>query len=135
MIRIPSVLALFLLLLTAVGCGGGGNKSSVSGKISFDGAPVEDGTIIFVEVGGARPEASPIKNGAYVASVGPGSYKVQISASKLVDPQSLNKRSTQKEPVMHQYIPPKYQGDKTELTATVASKSGQTFDFELQSAK
>ncbi|WP_020472586.1 hypothetical protein [Zavarzinella formosa] len=130
-----SRLLFFPVLLAAIGltagCDGGGSK--VTGKVTFDGNPIENGSIVFVEAGGkGRPEGAPIKNGEYSITVPHGSYKVQVTAEKMTTVKSLpttggGKTASEE---MRNYIPARYQGEKTELTATV---DGKPVNFDLKS--
>ena len=80
-----------LLLLTAVGCGAaasGPPRAPVKGSVSFDGAPVEDGSIVFLPATGTKGPASggTIRNGTYEIPEAngpvPGKYRVEIRASR-----------------------------------------------------
>lgn len=52
------------LLLFAAGCGGG--RANVEGQVTFDGQPVEQGTIVFEPVDGKGAAAGgTIQNGKY----------------------------------------------------------------------
>lgn len=86
----PRVLGLSLLLL-AVGCGGGAGgppRAPVHGSVSLDGAPVEDGSIVFLPATGTKGPASGgvIRNGTYEikkeSGPVPGKYRVEIRASR-----------------------------------------------------
>jgi hypothetical protein len=74
--------SLFCVLLFAcwslaafTGCGGG--KTTVSGSVSFDGKPVEDGSLMFTPKDGKQPPtAAAVKGGQYSVELAPGSYKV-----------------------------------------------------------
>src|SRR5438105_3342184 len=87
-ILLGKILLLAGLLLLASGCGASGSKKAVSGKVTFDGKPLEAGMIVFTPtdpnvkaVGGA-----PIVNGTYSIPGGEkglevGKYKVEITSS------------------------------------------------------
>jgi hypothetical protein len=57
------------LVLTLVGCGQGGN-AAISGKVTFNGAPVTGGSLLFVpnDVAGKPAEASVGQDGAFRSS-------------------------------------------------------------------
>ena len=72
-------------VLTAVllaGCGG--SSSTVSGEVTYDGTPVENGTITFLPAAReGTPAAGPITDGHYtVSGLPPGRRIVQITAVK-----------------------------------------------------
>lgn len=74
-----------LLAVVVAGCGS--NLAQVSGTVSYDGKPVEQGSIIF-ETTGARPATGKIVGGKIVEvttnrpgdGAPPGSHKVAIHA-------------------------------------------------------
>ena len=76
-------LALSLCWLALCGCG---STNSVAGKVTYDGADVEEGYITFFpnQTKGAE-KASPIKAGAYeVSDLTPGPHIVEVTASKKI---------------------------------------------------
>lgn len=117
-----------VLALAAVGCGGGDGR--ISGKVTFDGAPVEDGRIQFRSKADGKAFSAPISNGSYSISCAPGEMTVEITASKLI-PGKFDNSNGKPEPVGMMYIPAKY-NSATTLTASVKS-GGQTIPFELTS--
>ena len=81
----------FLLLLAACGCAGGDGQPktlvAVWGKVSFDGAPVDEGFIDFEHAPGRWIQGShPISRGEYRGELPPGSYVVRIHASRPAKP-------------------------------------------------
>lgn len=118
-----------LALLTLVGCGDG--KTEVSGMATFDGQPIETGTISFVPLNdpAAASDAGEINNGAFEIAVSPGEKKVVIRASRPItnaaanDPDAANLRED--------YIPAKY-NRQSELTATITPDT-EPLRFELNS--
>lgn len=78
--------SLFVMVLLFAGCGDNGGRVPVTGLVTFDGKPLEDGNIIF---GGDQGAAGvgKIVNGAFTMSetgeetgVLPGKYSVLISS-------------------------------------------------------
>lgn len=136
-----------LTLAGATGCGGGGGieRAPVSGKVTFDGTPVEKGLIVMTPTGETKGPSSgaEIKNGEYSipreTGLVPGTYKVEITASKSVGrievqgvagaTGGLSGSQTAENLVM--YIPEKYNTQST-LTYTVKSGSN-TENFTLVS--
>lgn len=130
-------------LVTLSGCGGasGPARSSISGTVKLDGAPLAEGTISFIPTGpkGGPSSGAPIANGKYTiaAAGGPtaGDQKVEIHSLKKtgkqipVAPPAVSATGTVDETV--EAIPAKY-NSATTLTQTV--KAGHnTFDFDLKS--
>jgi hypothetical protein len=79
-----TLLAFALVLATALGCGE--QVASVSGKVTYNGQPVENGMIAFRPADGrGQTFAVMITNGDYVAPEAvPGSRKVEIRGTKAV---------------------------------------------------
>ncbi len=126
-------LAFALVLGTIPGCGG--STASLSGKVSFEGKPVDNGSIRLDSIGDTQglPAASPIQAGQYAipASAGlvPGEYRVTISASRDTGKKRLDPESGQQVPVIQQLIPEKY---NSASTLTVKLEAGEnTKDFDL----
>ena len=89
---IMSLSVLFELFLLP-GCGAPKTKTfKVTGKITIDGQPIEQGAIKFMAVDGATPVGGgSIKNGTYFAEVPPGQKKVLVNGQKVVGTEPLYK--------------------------------------------
>ena len=114
------------------GCGGDG-LVEVRGKVTFDGRPVEQGTISFLPTDGKGPTAGAlIENGRYTVRAAPGKKKVEIEGYRVIgqqhvfpdDPSSPLVDKT--EPI----VPEKY-NTHTTLTFDV-KQSVDDADFDLQ---
>jgi hypothetical protein len=111
-------LSLGLVLLGILGCGSSGTHT-VSGEVTFEGAPVPEGDIIFEPLDKkAAADAGKIKDGRYSLSVKPGKHRVLIRASKLMKLPRGKKGALGETEIHQQYIPARY-NEKTELTADV----------------
>jgi hypothetical protein len=117
-----------LLILGAAGCGSGERLASVSGSVTFEGQPIQNGYIVFEPTGGTgRPAGIAIVGGRYSLGVAPGAHRVLITAFRPGGEVNYLGGPTQK-----QFLPEQYNA-KSKLTAQVAEgKSGQ-FDFALTS--
>ncbi len=107
--------ALFLLTtILVVGCGGEEQFGELSGSVSYDGTPIDDGAITFF------PEKGPtaggiIKDGKYSAKVSLGPAKVKISAGKVIGQKKVyNTPDSPVMPVKIEILPAKY-NQATEL--------------------
>lgn len=139
---------LVLLLLFAAGCGGakGPERASVTGEVTFDGTPVESGSIAFIPDGQTEGPTSGalIEKGKYQTPKGSGpvlgTHRVEIlahRAGKNVEVAGIggatsgaSGTATVQETEM--YIPEQY-NKKSTLAITI--KSGRnTENFELKSA-
>lgn len=113
-----------------VGCGGGSGGASVTGEVTFNGAPVTTGVIGFLQTGSPMLGGPLGPDGTYSLTIPPGDYKVRIDAPapwpegwKEGDPQpKLPPR-----PVPEQYA----HFDSSGLTATITGDSSQKIDFTL----
>ena len=121
-----------------VGCGGSSNgRLEVSGMVTLDGTPLDQGSIAFNDPNGKLPSSGAvIANGAYslpaAKGLQPGSYQVAIDSA---DPTGQTATPTQYSmaiPVSR--IPLKYNGETT-LTADVTADGDNEFDFQLESAR
>ena len=122
-------------VLVCVGCGQGpSNRASVAGKVTVDGKPLEEGSIVFVPTEGTTgPTAGGrIRNGNYTigSKKGPvvGTARVEIRAVRETGRIStFGFDAGQKERV--QYIPARYNED-SQLRADL-KRGRNSLDFEL----
>jgi hypothetical protein len=130
----PAAAAL-LLLAALPGCTGGA-RVPLRGAVSYNGSPIDNGTIVFVPEGGAdrpRPKAGArIAGGRYAFEPNfgpfPGRYKVEITWDKKTG-RRISTGDADSRDETKQLLPAKYNAQTT-LTAEV--KGGQTqLDFTL----
>ena len=109
------------------GCGDSGPKRyPVSGDVTWEGAPLPDGDIIFEPTDGGVPDHGKIVEGKFDLRATAGAKKVSIMATKAaaeVDP------SMGAAPQVS-YIPLRYNA-QSELTATVDPEGENRFTFAL----
>lgn len=129
----------WLIVVLCAGCGNGDGRVSVTGEVTFDGQPLEDGNITFGGAQGAAG-AGKIVNGKFSldesgdeSGVQPGSYDVLISSwfeerGSVREDGSFAPGKTR---IPLSYIDPQKSGLKAEV------KSGEKnhFKFELKSDK
>jgi hypothetical protein len=125
-------------LVILAGCGSeasdGLPREPISGRVSFEGKPIERGTIQFVpEVPGVGFQVgSVIQDGRYSipkeSGPVPGKYKASISASagETKPPESPGADFV----LPKELIPPKY-NSKSTLTVEVKTGASNRFDFDL----
>jgi hypothetical protein len=135
-IRLGCALAgvLALLGLTA-GCGGQ-PKAKVSGTVTLDGQPIENGTIMFYPKSGKGQSAGgAITNGKYNVEASVGEMSVAISASKVVGKQKMY--DTPDSPVLDKVVEmlPAQYNTLTKLTATLKPGTNDNVNFDLTSGK
>jgi len=96
-----ALLAVAVPALTVTGCGDG--KVKVSGQVTFQQQPVEQGSIRFEGADGQGPtDGSMIANGHYSTSVVPGKKTVQIEGYRKVG-ESQHDPNDPSSPVLPQF--------------------------------
>ncbi len=145
--RLPGVLARLaaasglLMLVSAAGCEDGGwnvPRTEVTGTVTYDDQPVQEGLIRFLPTGDTEgpTSAAEIQNGRYTidaeGGVPVGSHRVEIEAYR-EDPNASGEDEEipgVEGPPREQYLPEKY-NRQSELTATIEGNGPVTKDFEL----
>jgi hypothetical protein len=128
-----------LLALTLAGCGGNSNplqRVAVSGNVSLDGQPLDDGTIQFAPTDPAGVSSGAvITNGTYSISaeqgLPPGTYIVRISAAE-GGPVDVEPGGDATETFAKERIPAEYNTD-SKHTVEVKAGAENTFDFGIES--
>ncbi len=133
--------------LSLPGCGGAQatiDRQPVSGKITLDGTPLDQGAIRFEPFADTKPRTtagSPIQNGNYdipkAGGLPPGKYMVSITSSEAgpplpTDPAEAMNAAGKMQPKPER-IPARY-NQNTELVVEIKSGSNQ-HDFPLTSKK
>lgn len=121
-----------VLGMLVVGCSGSGPQT-VDGQVSFQGAPVATGDIVFVGADGREKYVAKIAEGSYTVSLPQGSYKVEITAVRPVPGKTEMGMHGEAIPVTEQYLPPRF-NDSTSLSLEVAAGQSPDADFQLQSS-
>ncbi|WP_437194026.1 hypothetical protein [Planctomicrobium sp. SH527] len=133
-----SAAMLSVLMLSALGCGGtqaGPKLYSVSGKVSFDSVPVENGFITFKDQAGVvRSYGGEVKNGSFSVPIEPGAKTVEITASREVPGKTMPGPSGGEVPAVESYIPPQYNA-RSQLKVDIEPKNRNDLDFDLTSKK
>ena len=141
-VRFQSCAAVLLMLLGSIltGCGGGGlDRAEVRGRVTFEGAPVQSGSIAVIPAAGpSGPSVGAAINGgtyeiARTEGPVPGSYRVEIRATRKTGQQIEAGEGADDPSAMideiEMYIPPEYNSDST-LTAEVQAGTNE-IDFAL----
>ncbi len=125
-------------LLVAAGCGGEDNKTKVSGSVTFNGKPVDDGYIVFRAADGKGGEAgAPIAGGKYNLSASPGPKIVLVTSGTHPDvaqpltSEDASKLKTDKTKKPVAFIDPASKGNNAKID--VKTGGDQSFDFALTS--
>ncbi|MEW4564367.1 hypothetical protein AB1K70_17645 [Bremerella sp. JC770] len=126
-------------LLAAAGCSFGNSDGTtlVSGTVTFNGSPVENGKVILEPTAeGERPFAGSIHDGKFQLRTTPGEKIVRITATRLEDPQKLSAemRRTMEvggnKTVPVQFIPAQYNRDST-LTVGIDAAGNEPLTWDL----
>ena len=116
---------LLVSLVSLAGCNNDG-LIAVSGKVTWNGDPIERGNISFYPTDPSlRPDAGAIVDGKFQFRASPGEKRVEIFADRPVGKPDKVMNLQRYE----QFIPTRY-NEQTELRATV-SKGSKAFQFDL----
>lgn len=123
-----------------VGCGRpeypGAMRFPLSGRVSFDGKPIDMGSISFLPLDGGdqRVSGGYIFDGAYTVSeaqgANAGKHRIEIRWQKLTGKKTRDRASEELTEQRAEGLPAKYHRDSV-LTADVSS-SQTRFDFDLK---
>ena len=104
---------------------------TVSGRVTINGEPAENGSIAFFPVSGASfTTGSEISQGRYRAKVPPGKSRVEIRVSRIVGEQKLyDTPHSPTQPIMEELLPARY-NVASELAIDVVVGINQ-YDFDL----
>lgn len=137
-----SLVGFALVGLAASGCGrrDGPTRAlvSVSGTVTLDGQPLEQGEIHFVSSDGRAAEegyfidACIVKQGVYKGKTSAGERVVQIWSFKASD--AAPDPVTGDKPLPINVIPTRF-SEKSTLSASVTDSGPNTFTFDLSSGK
>ncbi len=116
------------------GCGSGEppapKKYPVSGKVTQDGKPLPEGTILFKTVAAGSVQSMDIKDGEFRGEAEAGDRRVEINAYRVI----TGDFNGMKGEVQESLIPPRYNTAST-LTAKVTAGGANQFTFEVTSEK
>ena len=113
----------------------GPHRFALSGKVTFEGQPIDFGSISFLPSGEGTQRVSGglIENGAYVVpeeqGANAGKHRVEIRWRKMTGKKKRDPDSGEMYDERVEGLPPRFHSD-SELTAEIAPK--QTFDFDLK---
>ncbi|TWT60032.1 hypothetical protein Pan54_07440 [Rubinisphaera italica] len=119
-----------------MGCGGDGiNRVDVEGKVTLDGAPLNEGaSVTFIPIGSGPAAGAVIEGDQYSIlgdrAPGPGEYRVEIRSPRPTGKQVLGTDGVTMEPSFEEAVPEKY-NTNSELKANLSSGEKNTIDFIL----
>ncbi|MBA2116512.1 carboxypeptidase regulatory-like domain-containing protein [Bremerella alba] len=138
--RMLSIALSLFAFITLLGCESAvdtDGRQALSGNVSLNGAPIQDGSIRFEPVAGKTASGSTITDGQYTipAAKGlkPGKYRVFINA---VEPEteerSVDDLMNNPGPARKELIPAKY-NTKSDVTVEITEAGPNEFDFPIDS--
>jgi hypothetical protein len=124
------VAALSVAFIALAGCEGT-DLTPVSGTVTVDGQPIQQGSIQFAPVDGKAPsEAAAIEGGKFSASLRRTNYRVQIFAPKVTKLAKTDEKGPSDASIVEELLPPRY-NVRSELTLNVtAPKDDVRFDLK-----
>ena len=138
--RVRFCCAGWLLLAALAGCGPGNplGRKAISGKVTLDGKPLEQGNIAFQPLAAkGTSTGGVIASGSYSIKTDkglpPGKYRVRINAAAAASPVDPNQPpGPAAAPAASPLIPPKY-NTQSQLECEVTEARPNQFDFDLYS--
>jgi len=157
----PGLVVVWLIASALAGCGGGGEPAgegvAFSGKVSFEGAPVEEGTITLAPLGSVEaPITASITDGAFKTTrangPSPGKYRVEIQVIAPLSDAASAKEKARAEAVAKSMlfgkspaelgvapesmaprvnVAPERYNTRSTLTAEIPAAESHALDFEL----
>jgi len=147
-IAVDSLLAILAVtLMLSAGCGSDGpERAIVSGSVTFEGEPLEGGTIRFSPTGQTQTPSTGgyISDGRYeIATKGGvlvGTYIVQIEGFRTGAGRSANEGGGlfgvgSKGAASKQFLPVKYNRQSELRVEIIADRNAETHDFALTNSK
>jgi hypothetical protein len=125
---------LVLISLLALGCNSGEKnpRYKVTGKVAYQGQPVEEGTITFENPEAGQVNSSPLgSGGSYALDLPAGTYKVSVSPP-LVETKGTGDSPPDLVPKKVNNIPKKYWVQETSGFSAEVAKDKRSFDFDLK---
>jgi hypothetical protein len=118
--------------LAILGCGEAGPKTyAVSGTVTLDGRPLEEGDIYFYPLDpNVSADAGKIKGGRFAFRAKAGHKRVEIQAHLVVP----GKKTPMGGPVREQFLPARYNSAST-LSKEVVADGDNRFEFALEMEK
>lgn len=128
-----------MLLLGLAGCGGPKTVAEVSGLVTVDGKPLDNGAITFYPVAGGSVKAAQSAGatigaeGRYQAEIAAGTYRVEITSSRVIGQRKVYEGMADSplEDIREEILPPAY-NTKSTLTQDISLET-TTVDFALTS--
>jgi hypothetical protein len=118
-----------LLAVPAVGCRRGPAKAVITGRVTLNDEPVPQGVISLYPLSRAPSAGAVIKDGSYRMEAFPGSYRVEISAAKVVGQKKNDIPDGPMVDILESIVPAEY-NSASKLVQEVKLDT-KTLDFKL----
>jgi len=119
-----------LLTAPAVGCSRGLAKAAFTGRVTLNDEPLPQGAISLYPLSRAPSAGAVIKDGSYQMEAVPGSYRVEITGSKVVgQKQRYDSPDSPMDDVLESIVPAEY-NSASKLVQEVKLDT-KTLDFKL----
>jgi hypothetical protein len=128
-------------MLFVAGCGKSdpSGRVAISGSVTFQGKPLDQGTIQFTSAdagGKAAISGGMIKDGKFSVpadkGLPPGKYRVQISSPDTGSAGAAPAMPGDPAPVAKERIPPEYSGHDSKQEVTVNASGKNHFEFDIK---
>ena len=130
---LKSGLPLLVAGVLIAGCGEADPRVPLSGTVTWNGKPIEDGTITLVPTDNKSPSSSsPIKDGAFSIEAYPAKSSVAIQARRVIGTRPPGERVTTPEPIYFQYLPPAVNERSAEMKTIEGPEEHWTIDLKGQ---
>jgi hypothetical protein len=137
--RLVGNFILLVAIVCALGCSDDSSGRLISGTVTFDGRPLDNGQIVFEPQGAGKMGVAQINAGAYALPTGfglqDGEYRVRITSDRptgqTIAPAAYSE-DREPLPIQEQFLPSKY-NLKSELSISVSNETGTQHDFSLTS--
>jgi hypothetical protein len=125
---------LVVACLTFAGCTSDSGRYTVTGKVAYQGQPVEEGTITFEDpAAGQVNSATLAAGGTYSVELPAGDFRVSVSPP-LVETKGGPDSPGDMAPKKVANIPRKYWVPETSALSAKIAQDKKTFDFDLKPA-
>jgi hypothetical protein len=119
-----------LLTAPAVGCSRGPAKAAFTGRVTLNDEPLPQGAISFYPLDRLPSAGAVIKDGSYRMEAVPGSYRVEITGSKVVGQKKrYDSPDSPMDDVLESIVPAEY-NSASKLVQEVKLDT-KTLDFKL----
>ncbi|QDU73464.1 hypothetical protein Pan97_04360 [Bremerella volcania] len=131
LISLSNFVVLLASLSFLAGCSASDGMITISGSVTLDGEPVQDGSISLMPINGGSMGGGLIENGHYTAKSSPGEMAVQIHAHKMVPKKNPTREEVERGLTEDSVsIIPAVYNRQSELRITVAPDQ-KNFEFQL----